>query len=146
MNLKKAYDMPSTILLVDDEIVILKGLSRELRAENYSVTAVSSGGEAINALQETSYDLVITDLTMNGIDGVGVVKASRSIAPQTKIIVITGYSDSKLAIEAMNIGVDDFLIKPFEIEELLSSIQICLNRRSLQQKQYRRIYRNIMNI
>ena len=133
MKSEEVYDLSPTILLVDDELVVLKVLSRELTAEHYSVTAVSSGREAISALQDTFYDLVITDITMEGIDGLDVVKAARNIAPRTLVIVITGYIDSKSAKEAMSIGVDDFLVKPFEIEELLSSIQLCLNRRSLQQ-------------
>jgi YesN/AraC family two-component response regulator len=119
------------ILLVDDEPIILKGLSRELIAENYAVTAVSSGSDAINALRDTFYDLVITDLTMQGINGVDVVKAVKIIAPLTLLIVITGYSDSTSAREVTSIGVDDFLVKPFEIEELFSSIQACLNKRRL---------------
>jgi two-component system response regulator YesN len=69
---------------------------------------------------------------MEGIDGVDIVKAMKNIAPLTMVIVITGYSDSRSAKEAMSLGVDDFLVKPFEIEELLSSIQLCLNRRSPQ--------------
>lgn len=133
MTSKEIHGLPPTILLVDDEFIVLKGLSRELTAENYSVTAVSSGSEAISALQDTYYDLIITDLTMEGISGLDVVKATKNIAPLTLIIVITGYSDSESAKEAMSIGVDDFLVKPFDIEELLSSIQLCLNKRSLQQ-------------
>jgi DNA-binding response OmpR family regulator len=66
--------------------------------------------------------------------GLDVLKAARSIAPLPLVIVITGYSDSDLAIQAISIGIDDFLVKPFEIEELLSSIQLCLNRRSPQLK------------
>ncbi len=84
-------------------------------------------------MQNIVYDLVITDVTMEGIDGVGVVKATKNIAPLALLIVITGYSDSKSAREAMSIGVDgvdDFHVKAFEIEELFSSIQLCLNSRS----------------
>ncbi len=126
--------MSPSILLVDDTFVVLKVLSRELIAEGYSVTAVSSGSEAISALQDnTFYDLVITDITMEGIDGLDVVKAARNIAPRTRIIIITGYANTKSAKEAINIGVDDFLVKPFDVEELLSSIQLCLNWRNLQQ-------------
>ncbi|MGB3224722.1 MAG: response regulator [Desulforhopalus sp.] len=121
-----------SILLVDDELVIRRVLSRELRAENFSVTAVSSGNEAIDALGDTLYDLVITDLTMEGIDGVDILKATRKVAPQTAVIIITGYDDSQPAREAIRLGVDDFLVKPFEVEELLFSIQGCLKKRKLQ--------------
>jgi len=120
-----------SILLVDDELAILKVLSRDLREENFLVTAVSSGSEAIRALQKTLYDLVITDLAMAEINGVDILKATRKFAPTTAVIIITGYEDSKNAREAMSIGVDDLLAKPFEVEELLSSIQACLNKRIL---------------
>lgn len=124
--------LPPSILLVDDELVIRRVLSRELRAEKFSVTAVSSGSEAIGALGDTLYDLVITDLTMEGIDGVDILKATRRVAPQTAVIIITGYDDSKPAREAIRLGVDDFLVKPFEVEELIFSIQNCLEKRKLQ--------------
>lgn len=123
--------LATSILLVDDEIVIRRVLSRELRAENFSVTAVSSGSEAISALEDTFYDLVITDLTMEGIDGVDILKATRKVAPLTAVIIITGYDDSNPAREAIRLGVDDFLVKPFEVEELIFSIQTCLEKRKL---------------
>ncbi len=121
-----------SILLVDDELAILKVLSRDLREENFLVTAVSSGSDAIRALHDTLYDLVITDLAMAGINGVDVLRATRKIAPMTAVIIITGYEDSKKAREAISIGVDDLLAKPFEIEKLITSIQTCLDKRNLQ--------------
>jgi DNA-binding NtrC family response regulator len=128
----EGHTLAPSILLVDDELVIRRVLSRELRAENFSVTAVSSGSEAISALGNTFYDLVITDLTMEEIDGVDILKATRRVSPQTAVIIITGYDDSKPAREAIHLGVDDFLVKPFEIEELIFSIQACLEKRKLQ--------------
>ena len=128
----EGHTLAPSILLVDDELVIRRVLSRELRAENFSVTAVSSGSEAISALGNTFYDLVITDLTMEEIDGVDILKATRRVAPLTAVIIITGYDDSKPAREAIRLGVDDFLVKPFEIEELIFSIQACLEKRKLQ--------------
>lgn len=127
----KSGQNSASILLVDDELVVLDVLSRELRAEKFLVTAVSSGNEAINALQNTLYDLVITDLTMEGINGVDILKTTRKLAPMTAVIIITGYSDSRSVREATRLGVDGFLVKPFEVEELLSCIQGCLNKRRL---------------
>lgn len=123
----------SSILLVDDEKVILQILSRELRAENYKVTAVSSGSDAIRELQTAQYDLVISDLMMEGIDGFGVLKAVKEMAPLTRIIILTGYGDLKSAIDALRLGADDFLVKPCEIEELLFRIRLSLEKRNLLQ-------------
>ncbi len=131
MNPEKAHDLPPKILLVDDELVIRRVLSYELRAENFSVTAVASGSEAISALRDTFYDLVITDLVLEGVDGVDILKATRRIAPLTAVIIITGDDGSKPAREAIRLGVDDILVKPFEVEELIFSIITCLNKRHL---------------
>jgi YesN/AraC family two-component response regulator len=84
-------------------------------------------------LQESLYDLVITDLAMEGINGVDILKATRKLAPLTAVIVITGYSDSKSAREAKRLGVDGFLAKPFDIEDLIFSIQTCINKCTLEQ-------------
>lgn len=121
----------ASILLVDDELVIRKSLAKELRAERFAVTDVASGGEAIGALQKLQFNIVITDLMMEGIDGFGVLKAVKELAPLTRIIVITGYGDLRTAIDAMHLGADDFLVKPFELEELIFRIRRCLEKRNL---------------
>lgn len=123
----------ATILLVDDEIVIRKSLTRELRQEHFAVTAVVNGSEAINALQEAQYDLVLTDLMMPAIDGFGVLKAVRQLAPLTSVIILTGYGDMRSAIDALRLGADDFILKPCEVEELVFRIRRCLEKRSLLQ-------------
>ena len=118
-----------SILLVDDDSVILTVFSWRLRAEHFSVTAVSSGSEAISALQAAQYDIVITDLIMEGIDGFEVLTAVKTIAPPTPVIIISGHVES--AIDAVRLGADDFLVKPFEIEELSFKIRNCFKNRSL---------------
>jgi YesN/AraC family two-component response regulator len=68
---------------------------------------------------------------MEKINGVDILKVTRKLAPMTGVIIITSYDGSKIAREAIYLGVDDFLLKPFELEELLSGIQACLNKRRL---------------
>lgn len=121
----------ASILLVDDEFAIRKSLAKELRAERYAVTDVASGFDAIGALQKLQFNIVITDLMMEGIDGFGVLKAVKELAPLTRIIVITGYGDLRTAIDAMHLGADDFLVKPFDVEELIFRIRRCLEKRNL---------------
>jgi PAS domain S-box-containing protein len=123
----------AAILFVDDEEIIRKSLVRELRLEGFAVNPVADGGEAISALQETRYDLVITDLMMPGIDGLGVLKNVKRLAPQTGVIILTGYGDMRSAIDALRLGADDFTLKPCEIEELVFRIRRCLEKRSLLQ-------------
>ncbi len=128
-NLKKV-----SILFVDDEEIIRKSFTRELQMEDFAVTAVDSGSEAIRALEEKSFDLVITDLMMPGIDGFGVLKAVKKQRPQTSVIILTGYGDMRGAIDALRLGADDFTLKPCEHEELVFRIRRCLEKQSLLQK------------
>ena len=123
----------TSILFVDDETIIRKSLTRELKEEHFNVTAVSSGSEAINALQKAKFDLVITDLMMEGIDGFGVLKAVKNLAPLTSVIILTGYGDMRSAIDALRLGADDFTLKPCEVEELVFRIRRCLEKQNLLQ-------------
>lgn len=122
-----------SILFVDDEQLLRNSFSRDLRAEHFTVTAVASGGEAIRALESGRYDLVITDLVMPGVDGFAVLKAVKRLAPQTSVIILTGYGDLRAAIDALRLGADDFAMKPCEIEELVFRIGRCLEKQSLMQ-------------
>lgn len=123
-----------SILLVDDEQLIRKSFTRDLSAEHFMVTAVAGGQEAINALAEKPFDLVITDLMMPDIDGFAVLKNAKRIAPATSVIILTGYGDMRSAIDALRLGADDFTLKPCEIEELIFRIRRCLEKRSLLQR------------
>jgi len=123
-----------SILLVDDEQLIRKSFTRDLKAEHFTVTAVAGGQEAINALAQDQYDLVITDLMMPDIDGFAVLKKAKKIAPETSVIILTGYGDMRAAIDALRLGADDFTLKPCEIEELVFRIRRCLEKRSLLQR------------
>ena len=99
--------LKTSILFVDDEEVIRKSFTRELLMEHFAVTAVASGSEAISALEGTLYDVVITDLMMPDIDGLGVLKAVKKQTPQTSVIILTGYGDMRSAIDALRLGADD---------------------------------------
>jgi len=122
-----------SILFVDDEDVIRKSFQRELQVEGFTVTVAAGGEEAIGALEKDTYDLVITDLMMPGIDGFGVLKAAKKLAPLTSVIILTGYGDMTSAIDALRLGADDFTLKPCEVEELVFRIRRCLERRTLLQ-------------
>lgn len=123
-----------SILFVDDEKLIRNSFTRDLKAEQFTVTAVADGREAIAALEQGSFDLVITDLMMPEVDGFGVLKAAKKLAPQTSVIILTGYGDMRAAIDALRLGADDFALKPCEAEELVFRIRRCLEKRSLLQR------------
>lgn len=125
---------PEKILLVDDEAIIRSSLAREIRLQKYSVTTAADGNEAIGTLRSNKFDLVITDLVMPGIDGMGVIEAVKAQAPETAVILLTGRGDMDTAIEALRLGADDFLRKPCDVEELLFRIVRCLEKQSLLQQ------------
>jgi|GEM_PF-2427930 len=118
--------MPDTILLVDDEDMILDSLSAILVNEGYQVDCAHDGNEALDILKQKQYDLVITDIRMPGMDGMEMVERLRSIAPRPKIMVITGYGSLDTAVKAQHRGVCDYMIKPIDIQGLKTSIHRAL--------------------
>lgn len=122
-----------SILFADDEMLIRKSFTRELRVEGFAVTPVADGKEAIAELEKRRYDLVITDLMMPDVDGFGVLKHVKQHTPQTGVIILTGYGDIRAAIDALRLGADDFTLKPCEVDELVFRIRRCLEKQSLLQ-------------
>lgn len=133
-----------TILLVDDESVILKSLSRDLKAEGYDVVASNSGEEAVCQLKQHHFDLLITDLIMEGMDGIQVLKEAKNIDPDLPAIILTGYGDMTSAIDALRLGAEDYLLKPCDIEELIFRVSRAIERHEL--KKRIKIYENILPV
>jgi len=123
-----------SILFVDDEKIIRKSFTRELRTEGFTVTVAAGGAEAIGALEKRKYDVVITDLMMPEVDGLSVLRAAKEMMPQASVIILTGYGDMRSAIDALRLGADDFALKPCETEEIVFRIRRCLEKRSLLQQ------------
>jgi len=123
-----------SLLLVDDEAIILNSLGTDLDQENFDVTLAASGDEAISLLKDKKFDVVITDLSMPGSDGIQVLQEAKSINPFTVVIILTGYGDMTSAIRALRLGADDYLLKPCDLEELLIRIERCLERQNAFQK------------
>ncbi len=133
-----------TILLVDDEEIILDSLGRDLDSEGYSVTKVASGEKALTYIGDIHYDLVITDLVMGGINGVRVLQEAKETNPETVVFILTGYGDMTSAIEALRLGADDYLLKPCDTEELLIRIGRCLEKQDTLKKV--KIYEGILPV
>ncbi len=116
------------ILLVDDDPFILKTIGKALKCKGYQVTKADSGEKAIELLNKSTFDLVITDLVMGDIDGFQVLKAGKELKPEIMAIILTGHSDVALAIDALRFGTDDYLLKPCEPEEMYFRIENCLKK------------------
>ena len=131
-----------SILLVDDDPYILEGIGADLESQGFHVTKADSGDAALQVLQETSFDLVITDLVMEDTDGIQVLKKTKALSLDTMVIILTGYGDMNSAIEALRQEADDYLLKPCESAELLYRVNHCLEKRELARKI--QIYQNIL--
>jgi len=110
------------ILVVDDDQVIRLMLEIVLESEGYQVIVAADGNEAIAALHNEKFDLVITDLQMGDPDGFAVLREAKELDPLIRRIVITGNQDKSSVIMAIKIGVEAYLLKPFSLDELLDTL------------------------
>ncbi len=111
------------ILLVDDDPSVLETLSEILRDNEYEVTMAKSGYEAIEEIESGLYELVITDIRMAGLDGLDTLAKLREKQPDLKSIIITGYDSTEDPVRAIKLRVDDYLKKPFNTKDFLSSVE-----------------------
>ena len=119
------------ILVVDDEAVIREGIRRILEADGYAVDTSASGYVAIEAIQGKSFDLVITDLKMPGMDGMEVLKAIKVLQPEVPVVIITGYSTVDTAVEAMKNGAFDYIAKPFTAEHISEKARTAIAQKTV---------------
>jgi excisionase family DNA binding protein len=111
----------SRILVVDDEAAIRDLLAKTLALAEYDVDVAPDGRSALERLRTLPYDLLITDLKMPGVDGLTVIREGRRYRPDIPVIIITGFSTEASAIEAINLGVSGYLIKPFRVPKVLAA-------------------------
>ncbi|MCK5504323.1 MAG: endopeptidase La [Thermodesulfovibrionia bacterium] len=119
----------SRILVVDDEKIVVRNLDRFLKKEGYSVVTATSGAEAFERLDESDFDLVMTDLKMKDIDGISVIQKAKDINVDIQAIMITGYASVDTAIEAIKKGAFHYLKKPFKLEEVSATVQKALEKK-----------------
>ena len=111
------------LLVVDDEESLRITTAAILEREGYKVETASSGNEAVALLEETEFDLVLTDLHMEGGDGLSVLAEIRRLAPLTISVVLTGFASVESAIAALQQGAYDYLVKPCDIDEMKHTIR-----------------------
>jgi DNA-binding NtrC family response regulator len=122
------------ILIVDDEAIARDNLEHVLRKEGYDTVSVGSGALAVSELEKTEFDLVMTDLRMQQVDGLQVMERARQLYPNTEVIMITGYATVSSAVEAMQKGAYHYLPKPYKIEEVRALVRQALEKRRLKQE------------
>ncbi|HAK87467.1 MAG TPA: Fis family transcriptional regulator [Nitrospiraceae bacterium] len=106
------------ILIVDDEKIALKNLEHVIKKEGYNVTATQSGQNALKHLEEQYFDVVLTDLRMEKVDGMQILKKCRELHPDAEVIMITGYATLESAVNAMKHGAFYYIAKPFKLDEV----------------------------
>ncbi len=131
----------SLILAVDNEERMCKLIKTSLELDGFEVDYALGGQEAIDKIGQKSYEIIITDLKMDTVDGLQVLDYARVHSPQSEVILITAFATQETALEAMKKGAYDYLIKPFKMDELALRI-----RRILQQKELEKENRRLKHI
>jgi len=119
------------VLVVDDERSMREFLEIFLSKKGHEVHVVKDGAEAVEKLTTTEYDLIVTDLRMPRLDGMGVLEEAKKLWPETQVVVITAFSTTETAIEAMKKGAYDYICKPFKVNEAGVVIDKALEKREL---------------
>jgi putative nucleotidyltransferase with HDIG domain len=123
------------ILIVDDEPYVRTVMAAMLEISHYSPVMAANGVEALERLEhDPPYDLVLSDIMMSGLDGIGLLERVRVAQPDTPIVMVTAIHDIGVAISAMRKGAYDYLLKPFEKEQLLATVRRALEYRRLVQQ------------
>jgi DNA-binding NtrC family response regulator len=117
------------ILVIDDETVVREGLRRILEGSGYRVEACINGHQGLERMQETEFDLVITDLKMPGMSGLEVLKTIKILQPEVPVIIITGFSTVDNAVDAMKKGAFDYIAKPFAPVLITAKVEEALSQR-----------------
>jgi two-component system, OmpR family, response regulator QseB len=116
------------VLLVEDDRMIAKGLETALRQEGYAVDAVGDGRSAAEALRTSRFDLVLLDLGLPQRDGIEVLRELRGRGDSTPVIIVTARDDVRNRIEGLDAGADDYIVKPFDLDEVSARMRSVLRR------------------
>lgn len=117
-----------SILLIDDDAAIRKTLSNILEEEGYSVEAVESGEKAIKLSNERFFNMALIDIRLPDVEGTKLLERLKKTEPEMVKIIVTGYPSLQNAVEAVNKGADGYIIKPFDVQDLLTMIKKHLKR------------------
>ncbi len=115
------------LLIVDDEAVTLKNLTHVFRKEGFEVVARSGGTAALNELRRRAFDVILTDLRMEKVDGMAILRTVREQWPESEVIVITGHATLSSAVDAMREGAFHYVAKPFRLDEVRQVVRAALD-------------------
>jgi two-component system cell cycle response regulator len=127
-------DKETHILVVDDEEIMRAFLKEVLSEEGYVVDLAVSGRDAVEKMAAGQYEIVITDIVMPELDGLGVVAAAKKLSYDVDVIVMTGYASMETAVESMKLGATDYITKPFNIDQIRIIVSNAIKERKLKRK------------
>ena len=128
-----------SILLVDDETDFLETMINRLKKRKLKVTGAGSGEEAIKILKETPMDVVVLDVRMKGLGGIQTLKEIKKMCPLVEVIMLTGHASLEVAVEGMEMGAFDYLMKPIGIDDLLYKLEDACKRKQIQEQKIKRL-------
>ncbi len=134
------------VLLVDDEADFMETLVKRLRKRNLTVNGVTSGEAALDALEEAPADVVVLDVRMPVMSGIETLKEIRKRYPLIEVIMLTGHANMEVAIQGMEMGAFDYLMKPMDIDELLCKLQDAYKKKYLQEKRMEKVVEKVSTL
>ena len=135
--------MPARILVADDDRVFRESLAGQLTRQGFEVEAVENGREALKRMEAGTFDLVLADVLMPELDGIGLTSEVRRIAAEQEVILVTQKSDVGAAVAALRAGASDFLLKPVDEAELLQRVNRALERSALRRERAQLLSENM---
>ena len=118
------------ILIVDDDLALLQQLQSTLKGQNYTTVTAQNGNDALDALHESAYDLIVLDIMMPELDGLSFLREIRAEKWKIPVLMLSAKGDIKDKIRGLDLGADDYLSKPFSVDELLARIRALLRRQN----------------
>jgi len=125
---------PFNVLFVDDEVDFLETLLKRMKKRDLEVSGVKSGEEALEFLDQNSVDVVVLDVKMPGMDGIQALKEIKTRHPLIEVVMLTGHASVEVAIQGMELGAFDYLMKPIDIDDLLYKIQDAYKKKAIHEK------------
>lgn len=125
------------LLVVDDEAIALNNLTHILKKEGYAVTATQNGPEALEYIEQEEFNLVLTDLKMEKVDGMRLLSRVKELYPDTEVVMITGFATIDSAIEAMRAGAYHYIAKPYKLDEVRKVVKEALEKNQLKKENLR---------
>ena len=131
MSDQESWTEPPRVLAVDDEEVVCESIRRVLSGEGYDVKTTTSPQEGLEMVRREVFDLLLLDIKMPEMDGIELLRAVRSVSPETEVIIVTGYATIETAVEAVKLGAFDYLEKPVSPPQLIVAAARALERKHL---------------